>query len=1037
MDGGVGVTVSGVPHGGVVVERSGACLSIRAAGAPAGRRSETMLPAEPGRTAVVVDDRAAPALHALDRGLLGDLDRHLWTAGGGARQGLRLLVGGAARPGADGAAPLAARLAEALGIEVVAPDGPVVVLRRGELFCAGAAGGWWGFTRGRRPEPAGSRFPPPAWQRDLPADIGSRMVSGLVTVTPVPTGLWVRGAGGPAAELSDPGYAVPPAAMLAVLVGRPGEAWPAVAGLAEVIGALPPALRQRYVLVPYGPEPAGQPPLAQQLADWLGADVRATHGLPCYAADGSLDFALLDDSGRRSWRPLVTESVYHPGAQPPTRSSWSPPLADLPPAGPASFWLAEGWVVDVLASGLLVRPATSAPDSAVLRRPADPRHLDIVVTAAVRAPGNVPVPVLGAIGWLARALPPAAQDRLRILITDQVDPPELLGLAGALRLPIHRLTHDGITPAGDDARAVPADPFPAQPPAQLHDPTPQTPPAQHPRRAATGHPPARPDSVGRLHASVVPTTAGPAAAPAPPAAAADPGSAPDPSTADDRAGRPAATVRPGSTADGTSAGLPPAPTEPDLSTADDRAGRPAATVRPGSTADGTSAGLPPAPTGSGGAAPAETPASAGRGGGRPVTIRADGRIRPVRGQSPGSRNDAAAAPAGSTLPAAHPTGPGRPPQPSPPTAPSPAPAGAAPPTSPSHAEQPLPTPAPHSGPPPLVDQPRDGDPATVTAVAPMPVAPMPVAPMPGAAMPVAAPARAAGPVGAGLVLVTPDRAGGVERWWRQAATALERQQFRLSLGWRFDAASRYVTRLLSQRPGLRAAAAGDEGVATDLAAVHVFAASDHAELVESLRAGSVRVMDRTFVSCVVSGLRRLPTLTGLVVRGGPEDPAAAQVYVPGCEVEEMGLLVAVADPVAEVPGGVEVLIWSSTARRLDGLVEGAEATQVVFLPGTVFRVLEVDRTGERCRVLLAEVPQNWRGQTDPDRDERIRGRLCAAAQARAADPAGADGGGDDADHDGDGERAGQAGQKARQRWTGGGLVALPGLLPAESLRGAA
>ncbi len=218
-------------------------------------------------------------------------------------------------------------------------------------------------------------------------------------------------------------------------------------------------------------------------------------------------------------------------------------------------------------------------------------------------------------------------------------------------------------------------------------------------------------------------------------------------------------------------------------------------------------------------------------------------------------------------------------------------------------------------------------------------------------------------------------------------------------------------------------------MATDLAAVHVFAASDHAELVESLRAGSVRVVDRPLLSCVVSGLRRLPTLTGLVVRGGPEDPAAAEVYVPGCEVVEMGLLVAVADPVAEVPGGVEVLIWSSTARRLDGLVEGAEAMQVVFLPGTVFRVLEVDRTGERCRVLLAEVPQNWRGQADPDRDERIRGRLRAAVQMRAADPAGAEGA--------DRGPAGQAEPKARQRWTGGGLVALPGVVPAESLSGAA
>ncbi len=221
-------------------------------------------------------------------------------------------------------------------------------------------------------------------------------------------------------------------------------------------------------------------------------------------------------------------------------------------------------------------------------------------------------------------------------------------------------------------------------------------------------------------------------------------------------------------------------------------------------------------------------------------------------------------------------------------------------------------------------------------------------------------------------------------------------------------------------------------MATDLAAVHVFAASDHIDLVESSRTGAVRPVDRAFLSCVVSGLRWLPTLTGLVVRGGPKDPADAQVYAPGSEVVEMGLLVAVADPVAEVPGGVEVLIWSSTARRLDGLVEGGEGAQVVFLPGTVFRVLEVDRAAERRRVLLVEMPQSWRGKLDPDRDERIRGRLRAAARARTADPA--DGDGAEAGCDG----AGNAEEKApARRWTGGSLVALPGVVPAESLSGAA
>jgi len=293
--------------------------------------------------------------------------------------------------------------------------------------------------------------------------------------------------------------------------------------------------------------------------------------------------------------------------------------------------------------------------------------------------------------------------------------------------------------------------------------------------------------------------------------------------------------------------------------------------------------------------------------------------------------------------------------------------------------------------------------------------------------------------------VAADRAGGADQRWQRSSTPPERQHFRQSLGWRYDAASRYVRKILSERPSLRAAAAGDDALATDLAAVHVFATSDHTGLLESLRTGAVEQVDRAFVSCVVSGLRRLPTLTGLVVRGGPDDPAAAEAYRRGTDVLEMGLLMAVADSLAEVSGGVEVLIWSSTARRLDGLVEGPEGTKVVFLPGTVFRVLDVDAASEPRRVLLAEMPQNWRSRADAAREERIRDRLRTAAQARTAgpadkNPAGGDpAGGDPAGGDpAGGDPAGGDGwPPPRRRWTSPSLVALPGLAPVQSLRSAA
>jgi hypothetical protein len=300
------VTVAGVADEGIVVERSGTCLSVRAGHATAGPRPETLLRAEPGRVAVVVDRSASAALHRLDRQLVYELGRRLQPYPGQPGSGVRLLVGGTARPAPDGGPPLAALLADQLGVEVVAPDGPLVVLRRGELFSAGPAAAWWGFVPGGMPSRSGARFPEPSWQAALPPDLSPAVRSGTVHVVPVPSGLWVRTAGTPPAELSDPGFAVPAAPeRLAILAGRPGEPPPDVAGIAEVVTALPPVLRRRYVLVPYGPQPDG-PPLAQRLADLLGEEVRATHALPVYADDGSLDLIAVDGAGRAAWRTRRT-----------------------------------------------------------------------------------------------------------------------------------------------------------------------------------------------------------------------------------------------------------------------------------------------------------------------------------------------------------------------------------------------------------------------------------------------------------------------------------------------------------------------------------------------------------------------------------------------------------------------------------------------------------------------------------------------------------------------------------------------------------
>src|SRR3954452_11484902 len=107
-------------------------------------------------------------------------------------------------PAPSGAPPLAARLADRLGVGVGAPDGELIALRGGELFSAGPGAGWLGFRRGGHPEWTGPRYPAPAWQGALAREFRTakprafsrfrsrdRRSSGPVTVTAIPAGLWV------------------------------------------------------------------------------------------------------------------------------------------------------------------------------------------------------------------------------------------------------------------------------------------------------------------------------------------------------------------------------------------------------------------------------------------------------------------------------------------------------------------------------------------------------------------------------------------------------------------------------------------------------------------------------------------------------------------------------------------------------------------------------------------------------------------------------------------------------------------------------
>ncbi len=138
------------------------------------------------------------------------------------------------------------------------------------------------------------------------------------------------------------------------------------------------------------------------------------------------------------------------------------------------------------------------------------------------------------------------------------------------------------------------------------------------------------------------------------------------------------------------------------------------------------------------------------------------------------------------------------------------------------------------------------------------------------------------------------------------STAAQRRAMRGRLGSSYDVATRAVTRLLSERPGLRFGAGDRSALLTELAVVRVFADNPGGQY------------DADFYVCLADGLRRLPTARAVVVRGIPADTdvrPASVIRLP------TPMVAAPAKSTAPV-GPAEALIWTTTARRLDGLVDG-------------------------------------------------------------------------------------------------------------------
>jgi hypothetical protein len=238
------------------------------------------------------------------------------------------------------------------------------------------------------------------------------------------------------------------------------------------------------------------------------------------------------------------------------------------------------------------------------------------------------------------------------------------------------------------------------------------------------------------------------------------------------------------------------------------------------------------------------------------------------------------------------------------------------------------------------------------------------------------------------------------------STEAEREAFRALAGPVWELHSAAVERAMTRMPALGSREARD--VRLDLVAVHAYATAregvlGHQALADGLRRGDQGVL--AYVACLASGLRRLPSCRGLVVRGGGESPGAV---APGLTFREPGPVSAVTPESAGPTAAATYAIWSVTGRRVRNLLNATAAApdEVVFAPGTGFRELGVlpATPGGPGLVLLREVPYSPVAQAaDPraldEQDLAVLARLTKALErglpssapgwpGRCADPLG-------------------------------------------------